>query len=87
MAAFLFVFYCVLLCLYLPTLQDTILRDDCRYMVRSGRGVSSLTIHAVTADDSAKYTSVVRNAISAHAGFASLSVEGLHYLHHAACNV
>lgn len=55
--------------------KDTILRDDSRYTVRVGRGVSSLTIHDVTADDSAKYTAVVRNAISAHAGFASLSVE------------
>ncbi|XP_047736468.1 uncharacterized protein LOC108682041 isoform X2 [Hyalella azteca] len=55
--------------------KDQILKDDGRYTVDTSNGRSSLSIHNVTADDSAKYTVVVRNCISAHAGFASLSVE------------
>jgi len=51
------------------------LQDNGRYSVLTEGGKSSLTIRQVTAEDTAKYTAVVRNAVSAHAGYASLTVQ------------
>lgn len=54
--------------------QEQSITDGGRYLLKTDKGRTSLTINDVVQEDCDKYTIVVRNSVAAHAAFASLAV-------------